>query len=152
MKDKKVNVNFQSICLLIIILALYIILKYLGLLNIFNIFPTAGTSMSYGMLFIVGLLTSVHCIAMCGGINLSQSVNSVKNEGKILKSNVYYNLGRIISYTLIGGIVGQIGSVIALNGVFKGAVAIIAGIFMVIMGINMLGVFPTLRKFNIRMP
>lgn len=108
--------------------------------------------MSYGMLFIVGLLTSVHCIAMCGGINLSQSVNSVKNEGKILKSNVYYNLGRIISYTLIGGIVGQIGSVIALNGVFKGAVAIIAGIFMVIMGINMLGVFPTLRKFNIRMP
>lgn len=151
-KDKATKVNIQSICLIIIILALYVILNHLGLLNILKIFPTIETSMSYGMLFIVGLLTSVHCIAMCGGINLSQSVNSVKNEGKILKSNVYYNLGRVISYTAIGGIVGLIGSAITLNGIFKGAVAIIAGIFMIIMGMNMLGIFPSLRKFNIRIP
>ncbi len=150
-KDKE-KVNRQIIYILIIILAIYIIFNHLGLLNIFNIFPTVESSMSYGMLFIVGLLTSVHCIAMCGGINLSQSVNSVKNEGKILKSNAYYNLGRVISYTLIGGIVGAIGSAITLNGVFKGTVAIIAGILMIIMGINMLGIFPALRKFNIRMP
>lgn len=149
-KDTKVNV--QSIYILIIILGIYVILKALGLLNIFNIFPTVETTMSYGMLFIVGLLTSVHCIAMCGGINLSQSINSVKNEGKILKSNAYYNLGRVISYTAIGGIVGAIGSVITLNGVFRGLVAIIAGILMIIMGINMLGIFPFLRKLNIRMP
>ena len=150
-KDKE-KVNSQIIYILIIILGIYIIFNHLGLLNIFNIFPTVESSMSYGMLFIVGLLTSVHCIAMCGGINLSQSVSSVKNEGKILKSNAYYNLGRVVSYTLIGGIVGAIGSAITLNGVFKGTVAIIAGILMIIMGINMLGIFPSLRKFNIRMP
>ena len=150
--DKKVKVISKSICLLIIILALYIILSHLGLLNIFNIFPTVQTSMSYGILFIIGLLTSVHCIAMCGGINLSQSVSSVQNEGKILKSNIYYNLGRVISYTVIGGIVGLIGSIITLKGVFRGAVAIIEGIFMIIMGINMLGIFPSLRKLNIRIP
>ncbi|MGN1329791.1 MAG: sulfite exporter TauE/SafE family protein [Clostridia bacterium] len=151
-KEEKRTVTSQSICILIIILALYIICNHLGLLNVFNIFPTVEASMSYGMLFLVGLLTSVHCISMCGGINLSQSINSVKNEGKILKSNVLYNLGRVISYTVIGGIVGTIGSVITLNGIFKGLIAIIAGIIMIIMGINMLDIFPTLRKFNIRIP
>lgn len=104
----KAKGNSQILCILIIILALYVILNHLGVLNLFNLFPTIETTMSYGMLFIVGLLTSVHCIAMCGGINLSQSVNSVKGEGKILKTNAFYNLGRVISYTVIGGIVGAI--------------------------------------------
>ena len=104
------------------------------------------------MIFVVGLLTSVHCIAMCGGINLSQSVSSAQNNVKIFTSNFNYNFGRIISYTLVGGIVGAIGSVISFNGAFKGAVAIVAAFFMIIMAINMLGIFPSFRKFNVRMP
>ena len=47
---------------------------------------------------------------------------------------------------------GAIGSVISLNGIFRGIVAIIAGLAMIIMAINMLGIFPSLRKFNIKMP
>lgn len=148
-KDKKKKVNTQSICILIIILAIYVICDHLGLLNIF---PTVENTMGYGMIFVVGLLTSVHCIAMCGGINLSQSVSSAKNNVKVLKANFNYNFGRVISYTLIGGLVGAIGSVISFNGVFKGVVAIVASIFMVIMSLNMLGIFPSLRKFNIRIP
>lgn len=146
-KDKK-EINIQIICILIIVLALYMIFKHLGLLNVFNFFPTVETTMSYGMLFLVGLLTSVHCIAMCGGINLSQSITSYNT----IQSNFYYNLGRVISYTAIGGIVGVFGSTITLNGRFKGTVAIIAGILMIIMAINMLGVFPVLRIFNVRIP
>lgn len=151
-KDKKNKVNTQSICILIIIIAIYVICNHLGLLNIFNIFPTVENTMGYGMIFIVGLLTSVHCIAMCGGINLSQSVSSAQNNVKVLNANFNYNFGRVISYTLIGGIVGAIGSVISFNGIFKGVVAIIAAVFMIIMSINMLGIFPGLRKFNIRIP
>ena len=151
-KDKKTKINTQSICILIIILAIYVICNHLGLLNIFNVFPIVEDSMGYGMIFVVGLLTSVHCIAMCGGINLSQSVSSAQNNVKIFTSNFNYNFGRIISYTLVGGIVGAIGSVISFNGAFKGAVAIVAAFFMIIMAINMLGIFPSFRKFNVRMP
>lgn len=151
-KDKKTKINTQSICILIIILAIYVICNHLGLLNIFNVFPTVEDSMGYGMIFVVGLLTSVHCIAMCGGINLSQSVSSAQNNVKIFTSNFNYNFGRIISYTLVGGIVGAIGAVISFNGAFKGAVAIVAAFFMIIMAINMLGIFPSFRKFNVRMP
>ena len=57
------------------------------------------------MIVVVGILTSVHCIAMCGGINLSQSIVSNRNGAKITVSNLAYNLGRVISYTIVGGIV-----------------------------------------------
>lgn len=150
--DNEEHNNIQIISILAIILATYIILNHLGLLNIFSFFPTIENTMNYGMLFVVGLLTSVHCIAMCGGINLSQSVINSKNSGKSIKSNLYYNLGRVISYTLIGGIVGLIGSVITFNGYFKGIILIFAGIIMLIMSVNMLGIFKNLRKFNIRIP
>jgi uncharacterized membrane protein len=32
------------------------------------------------MLFVIGLITSVHCIAMCGGINLSQTLQKASSE------------------------------------------------------------------------
>lgn len=122
----------------------------------FNFIPQVDQSMGYGVLFVIGLLTSLHCIAMCGGINLSQCI-SYKFEGEEskfskLKPSLLYNMGRIVSYTVIGGIVGAIGSVVSFSGGAKGIVAVIAGVFMVIMGLNMLNVFPWLRKLNPKLP
>jgi sulfite exporter TauE/SafE len=112
--------------------------------------------MGYGMLFVIGLLTSVHCVAMCGGINLSQCIPRPGVQGEsqtaALRPSLLYNLGRVVSYTVVGGIVGALGSVLTLTGSFRGAIQLIAGVFMVIMGINMLGVFPWLRKLTPRMP
>lgn len=136
----------------IILLALYVIINNtIG----FNFIPEVNQSMGYGILFVVGLLTSLHCIAMCGGINLSQCVAYKHSSGigaESLKPSFLYNSGRVVSYTVIGGIVGGIGSVVSFSGGAKGIVAIIAGLFMVIMGINMLNIFPWLKKINPRMP
>ncbi|HEX3011971.1 MAG TPA: sulfite exporter TauE/SafE family protein, partial [Syntrophomonadaceae bacterium] len=63
-----------------------------------------------------------------------------------------YNAGRVISYTFIGGIVGALGSAISFSGTAKGTVAVISGVLMVIMGLNMLNMFPWLRRFNPKMP
>ncbi len=122
----------------------------------------ADQAMSYGMLFVVGLLTSVHCIAMCGGINLSQCIPSGKdesgNESRAIMPSLLYNTGRVISYTVIGFLLGGIsliltgGSETGIPLILQGILKIIAGLFMVIMGINMLGVIPVLRKFQIRFP
>ena len=154
---QKTNVN-QAIGVGIVLVALFMVINRLGGFNFFNAFPQAEAGMGYGLLFGIGLLTSVHCLAMCGGINLSQCVRvpqpSAGGESKFanLRPSLLYNTGRVISYTVIGGIVGALGSVISFSGKAKGIVAIIAGIFMVIMGLNMLNIFPWLRKFNPRMP
>ena len=142
------------------ILALYQVMKYFGLTNLFYMFPEAQESMGYSLLFMIGMLTSVHCIAMCGGINLSQCIGQPVREEQIetkrfwstVRPSLLYNLGRVISYTVIGGVVGAMGSVVSFSGRSKGLVQLIAGIFMIIMGINMLGIFQGLRRVNLRMP
>ncbi|HAE43785.1 MAG TPA: heavy metal transporter [Clostridiales bacterium] len=156
--SKKTNRLSRTIVLLMIIFSVYIILNHFNLLSVFNNFPEAKAGMGYGVLFIIGLLTSVHCIGMCGGINLSQCALqpsiSDKDKGRlsIIRSSFLYNSGRVASYTIIGGIVGALGSVVSFSGTARGAVQILAGVFMVIMGLNILNLFPSLRRLNMRMP
>ena len=138
--------------ILLILLAIYMIADHMGWTSIFRKIPEVQTTMSYGMVFVIGVLSSVHCIAMCGGINLSQSVIASKNNNAVIRSNLFYNFGRILSYTVIGGLAGGIGSVITFHGRLKGLMAILSGTVMVIMGLNMLGIFKTLRRFHIQMP
>jgi copper chaperone CopZ len=59
---------------IIIILSLYVLLQGLGVSALASAFPLAETGMGYGMVFVIGLITSLHCAAMCGGINLSQCI------------------------------------------------------------------------------
>jgi sulfite exporter TauE/SafE/copper chaperone CopZ len=144
---------------------LYAILDRFGLLDVFYAFPEAKAGMGWGMLFTIGFLTSMHCIAMCGGINLSQSLSQNPSSlpramaehvygGRFvaLRAGFLYNLGRVVSYTLIGGLVGTLGSVVSVSGSARGWVQLVAGAFMVVMGLNMLNVFPWLRRLNPRMP
>jgi len=154
---KKTSIS-QVLGILIILGALFMIVNRFGGFNIFNSFPQAEQGMGYGLLFLIGILTSIHCVAMCGGINLSQCVpkQAVPAPGKSkfanIRPSILYNTGRVLSYTIIGGIVGALGSVISFSGWAKGIVAIAAGLFMVVMGLNMLNIFPWLRRFNPRMP
>ena len=156
--EKKAGNNSErTVGLLVIIVALYVLLERTGVLNLLAPSQLAETNMGYGMLFIIGLVTSVHCVAMCGGINLSQCISQTgdtKDRGRFasLRPTFLYNLGRVISYTAVGFIVGGLGSVISFSAAAQGALKLIAGVFMIIMGVNMLGIFPGLRRLTPRMP
>lgn len=112
---------------------------------------------SYIVLFIVGMLTSIHCVGMCGGIALTQTlnkdsiVNDNQNKFKSVFPSLLYNAGRVTSYTIIGAIVGGIGSVLSLSLNVKAGLQIFSGLFMIIMGLNLTG-FSIFRKLNIRLP
>jgi sulfite exporter TauE/SafE/plastocyanin domain-containing protein len=148
---------------LLVIAALYMLTRTLGLSALSGAFPLAESGMGYGMLFVIGLLTSVHCLAMCGGINLSQCMTTaasarkpasggVQAKARTLIPSLMYNGGRVIAYTAVGGVVGALGSVVSISGRMQGFVQLVAGVFMVVMGINMLGFFPSLRRFTPRLP
>lgn len=111
------------------------------------------TNASYAVLFMVGVLTSIHCVGMCGGIMLSQSLNKATKTSKFeaMKPALFYNMGRVVSYTILGGIVGAIGSVFSLSITAQAGLQIFAGVFMVMMGFNMAG-FSWFRKFQIKLP
>lgn len=164
-KDTKGKDLLKIIVILGFILFLYILLQSLGILNLLVPSQLADTKMGYGMLFVIGLMTSVHCIAMCGGINLSQCIprteeKETENGKKFsnLRPALAYNLGRVFSYTAAGLVLGTLGFLIGggtevgMSPILQGLLKMTAGLFMIIMGINMLGLFPWLRKFSIRVP
>ena len=148
----------RTVGILMIIASLYLFLEQSGLLNLLVPSQLADKTMGYGMLFIIGLITSVHCVAMCGGINLSQCIpksgQEELNQGRLsaFRPAFLYNLGRVISYTAVGFLAGGLGAAVTFSNTFQGVLKLAAGIFMVIMGINMLGIFPWLRRLNPRMP
>lgn len=155
----------KTMVTLAVIIWLYAFLQHTGILNLLAPSQLADTKMGYGMLFVIGLITSVHCIAMCGGINLSQclpqkSQEAAQDTGKLaaFRPALAYNIGRVVSYTAVGFVLGLVGfligggSEVGLSTFLQGILKILAGVFMVVMGINMLGLFPWLRKFTIRMP
>ena len=71
---------------LILILGVYIIASHMGWLDFFNIIPVIDDTVSMSMLFVIGLLTSVHCVAMCGGINLTQGALAATNSETLLSA------------------------------------------------------------------
>lgn len=149
-----------------IVLAVYIALKqrfhievlpFLNDLLMLKYFSRLGKDAGFGLVFILGILTSFHCIGMCGGIAISQTIrNKTSDEANgrwgWLVPSILYNSGRVIAYTLVGGIAGGLGRVVSFSGIWKGIVPMFGGVFMIIMGINLLGILPFLRRLNLRMP
>jgi len=110
------------------------------------------STVGYGVIFMIGLLTSLHCITMCGGINIavnSRKVTSI-TVGKPLskyRSSFLYNFGRVTSYTIIGGLVGLLGSVLSFSDFTRGVISSIAALFMILIGLKMIGLIP---KFSVK--
>ncbi|HWQ74400.1 MAG TPA: sulfite exporter TauE/SafE family protein [Syntrophomonas sp.] len=117
--------------------------------------PVLSSDVSYLLIFAFGVLTSLHCVGMCGGIAISQTAGKEESANKrrnLFIPSALYNGGRMVSYALVGAVVGGLGQIVSFPGVWKGMIPIIGGVFMLIMAINLLDVFPFLRYLTIRPP
>lgn len=67
--------------------------------------------------FLVGLFGSVHCIGMCGGIvgSLTMGLSETVRQSwvRLVPYLLMYNLGRIVSYMLVGFLAGFLGQQLA---------------------------------------
>jgi sulfite exporter TauE/SafE len=98
----------------------------------------------YGLTFLTGLLSSMHCAGMCGAIVLAYSSQKVAvgGEGSGWQLHVAYNGGRILSYALLGGIVGLAGMALTAVEDIAPYVSIAGGAVMILAGVAMLGIIP----------
>lgn len=136
--EKTSNLKQSFLILTIIILIISLTYKIFGF-NIFNVIPTIDSNITYTMLFLTGLLTSIHCVSMCRAINLIATLN--QNSQNRFERPLKYNLGRLISYTILGGIAGLLGSILTINNIISGIIITIAGLAMFVMSLEMLGFF-----------
>jgi sulfite exporter TauE/SafE len=81
-----------------------------------------------------------HCIGMCGPIVVSLSLNL--KDKNILLPHLLYNSGRVVTYGVLGGVMGATGSFTLVAAhiaeIQKGAM-IFAGVLIIIMGLAMSG-------------
>ncbi len=95
--------------------------------------------------FLVGLLGGVHCVGMCGGIVGALSLGLPEAQRSGSQRWIYllaYNLARLSSYTLAGGLLGGVGWLAAnWSGLhqLQQALQLLAALFMVALGLYLGG-------------
>jgi uncharacterized protein len=111
------------------------------------------TGLELSVVFTLGLVSSLHCVQMCGPIVLSYSValgpSSSGKSPSLVLGHVAYNAGRILTYAALGAAAGLAGKTVGLVGRLAGissALAIIGGALMLIAGLVMFGLFPALTS------
>lgn len=128
-------------------IAVFIILQKLGLVNLIG-----GSKVTYGTAFTIGIVASLSsCMAVVGGLVLSMSANFAK-EGDKVRPQILFHVGRLVSFFVLGGIVGIIGSAFALGGIGTFILTLVVGIVLLILGINLLDIFPWMKKLQPALP
>ncbi|MCF6339069.1 MAG: sulfite exporter TauE/SafE family protein, partial [Gammaproteobacteria bacterium] len=93
--------------------------------------------------FVIGLLGSVHCVGMCGGIMNALCFAMPKqpqSKTRISLTLFLYNLGRVFSYSLAGAMIGGIGMLLqGPDGMLGSGLRIFAGLMMIAMGLYLAG-------------
>ena len=102
-----------------------------------NIIPDINITGNLNLLTVLflGLVASIStCMATSGALFLSTVGKKTNN----LKQAIFFSLGRIISYGFFGFIAGLVGSVIITNLKFGTGLTLLAAIFMILLGLDML--------------
>jgi len=101
----------------------------------------------FSMAMVTGLLGSGHCLGMCGGLVAALSLGRNQNRGGPL-FHLFYNLGRILTYSLLGLGAGWVGSALTVTGHFSTAgraLLIGSDLLVILLGIGTAGLWQRLN-------
>lgn len=131
------DVLWKAIPIGLSFLALFFLLQKSGILNI-----GIGGQITPVTSFIIGLIASVSsCLAIVGGLVLSLSAKISQDNVSDTKTFILFHGGRLASFAILGGILGAIGRAIGINFTFTVMLGILASLVMLILGLNLVGIF-----------
>lgn len=113
------------------------------------------TPAEFSVIFVFGLISSLHCVQMCGPLVVSYSIPlGGQSAGRQWLAHLAYHFGRIMTYSLLGGVAGLTGQTLRVIGDLAGienVVAVVAGALMIVAGLLMLDLIPHrfLQRFDL---
>ena len=136
--DKQNNdILWQAIPIGLGLLIRFFLLQKSGILNLGIAGKTTPTTS-----FIIGLIASVSsCLAIVGGLVLSISAKISQDNKSDTKTFILFHVGRLVSFALLGGVLGLVGNIIGINFTLTTILGIVASIIMIFLGLNLVGVF-----------
>jgi len=135
---------------------LYLLGNEFGLFNL-KLVSTSNLS-SLPIVFLVGITAGIStCMALIGGLTLAISARfSEKHPNATLiqkfKPHLFFNFGRIISFFILGGIIGAFGSLFQLSTTILGLMTIAIGGVMLVLGLQLTSLFPKLSTYKLTLP
>ncbi|OHA58941.1 MAG: hypothetical protein A2571_01025 [Candidatus Vogelbacteria bacterium RIFOXYD1_FULL_44_32] len=136
-----------AIPLTFLLALIFILLQKSGLINL-----VSTGSVSYGTAFVIGVVASLStCMAVVGGLVLSLSANLARGKDA-WRPQVLFHLGRIISFFVLGGVIGAIGSTFKLSITMTFGLGVVIGLVMLGLGLNLLDIFPWARRLQLALP
>jgi sulfite exporter TauE/SafE len=104
-------------------------------------------------MFVLGLGTSLHCVSMCGPLVLTYAVKGEEDGPwyRKLTPNVAYQGAKVVSYMLVGLLLGTLGGFLNLDAL-RPYVYYLAGVFMIVLGLGMTGKVPWAARLTPRPP
>jgi len=153
-KKEKVSSTLIAFNIAIFIIIGFLILQKIGITNFLNI--ESGSSIL--TFFFFGILAGVSsCMALVGGLVLSMSKQwqelyaNQDSTIKKLEPHIMFNGGRVLSYFILGGFLGLVGSKLQISSTFTTFLIIGISFLMIALGMQMLGV-KAFRKFQVTIP
>jgi len=137
-----------------IIIVIFILLIKFGLASLVSV----NSKSSLGAFFAFGLLAGISsCAALIGGLVLSLSKQWLEmygqNAGLISKMapHTLFNLGRLVSYALLGLVLGFLGERISFYPAITAVIILIVSGLMLVLALQMMGV-KAFNRFRIALP
>lgn len=145
--EKNWSEFFVAIPIAIAFATFFVLLQKLGIVNLVN-----TNSVSYGTAFVIGVIASLStCMAVVGGLVLSMSATFAR-EGDRVRPQILFHAGRLVSFFILGGAIGALGSAFTLGVTGMFVLGLLVGVVMLILGINLLDVFPSFKRLQPSMP
>ena len=131
------DVIWKAVPIGLAFLAVFFLLQKSGILNLGIGGQTTPTTS-----FIIGLIASISsCLAIVGGLVLSLSAKISQDNISDTKTFILFHTGRLVSFAVLGGVLGAVGSAIGINFTFTAILGILASVVMLLLGLNLVGVF-----------
>lgn len=97
------------------------------------------------------------CMALTGGLLLALSA---KYGSKHPQADIYskmlpqlmFNSGRLLSYAVLGGVIGLIGSAFQISPLFWAILTAVAALVMLVLGLQLISIFPRFSKWSLSLP
>jgi uncharacterized protein len=88
--------------------------------------------------FTIGLFGSLHCVGMCGPIACAlpnpKGAGQDSSKSSLVGNALLYNLGRTVTYSLLGGLIGVVGRGLQLAG-FQQIMSIVLGVILLVIAL-----------------
>lgn len=146
-KEKNLSEFMIAIPIAIAFAFLFLLLQKSGLVHLGGF-----GEVTYGTAFVIGIIASLStCMAVVGGLVLSMSATFAK-EGNAVRPQMLFHVGRIISFFVLGGVIGLLGSAFSLSATATFILGLVVGLVMLLLGLNLLDVFHFTKKLQPSMP